>query len=108
MGFITHNKIPFSIIFLFIFSFIIFLPSLKNDFVWDDVALIERSVTKFESANLNKTFFPNLKLNKKLTYYRPAIILSFIDDHRFWKKNPFGYHLTNNIIFSINELSNIT
>ncbi len=28
---------------LFIFSFVVYIPSIKNEFVWDDVETIERS-----------------------------------------------------------------
>jgi len=28
---------------LFIFSFVVYLPSIKSEFVWDDVETIERS-----------------------------------------------------------------
>ncbi|NIP32224.1 MAG: hypothetical protein GTO02_22910, partial [Candidatus Dadabacteria bacterium] len=104
MEFIKNKKVLLSAISLFIFSFIVYFPSLSNDFVWDDVALIERSVSKFESGSISKLFIPDIKKNKNTTYYRPAIVLSYISDNYFWGKNPFGFHLTNNFIFSINVL----
>lgn len=93
------NNLHISVI-LFTLSFIVFLPSLENDFVWDDVSLIEKSSTYFERLDFGRVFVPKDINKKKHKYYRPTLDISMYLDYRLWGINPFGFHLTNILIFS--------
>jgi len=90
-----NGKIFYPIL-LFIVSFAIYIPSLNNDFVWDDQPAIEKNF-KFQ-------YFINIlephAAKKKSNYYRPTIYLSYLVDSTIWGKKPFGYHLSNNIFNS--------
>ncbi|MGI9554200.1 MAG: hypothetical protein ACR2NC_04675, partial [Thermodesulfobacteriota bacterium] len=90
---------------IFITSFLVYLPSLKNSFVWDDQILIERSYKKFKNVNFERLFFPKERKVNKTSYYRPIIRSSLTADYVVWKENSFGYHLTNNLFFSLTAVA---
>lgn len=50
INYLISNKLIVAI-FLFLISFLVFIPSLGNDFVWDDVSYIEKkaSILNFSS-----------------------------------------------------------
>ncbi|MFC1576769.1 tetratricopeptide repeat protein [Candidatus Omnitrophota bacterium] len=86
---------------------ILFANTLSNSFIWDDKELIfENSHIKrvsnipflFSTRYWNK-FHPGTK-----GQYRPVRTLTFAIDHRIWKLNPFGYHLTNLFLHIANVL----
>lgn len=92
-----HNKriIIFGLI-VFAVAFIIYLPTIWNRFVWDDIQLITHPL------NLGKnpySFFLGGGI-----YYRPFLHLSMAIDYSFWHLNPMGYHLTNVLLHSIASL----
>lgn len=101
-------KIKKQLIFLLfvIISFTVYFNSLNNGFVLDDKDLI------IENAYIkNPKLFPKIFINniyrfsaeKQSNYYRPAQILTYALDYSFWKLKPFGYHLTNMLLHSINS-----
>lgn len=91
-------------ILVFAFSFLVYIPSLGNDFVWDDVINIKKQSYKFEGKSIIKNIIPKDRENRKKGYYRPVINSSIVIDYYFWGDNPFGYHLTNNLLFSLSSL----
>lgn len=82
-------------ILLALLTFLAFIPSLKNGFVWDDKEIIFEQIKHIEGLNIYK---PNF------IYYRPITHISFLFDYFLWKYNPFGYHLTNVILHILNVL----
>jgi len=102
-----NSRIVYIILPLAIFavSFLVYLPSLDNSFIWDDQILIERSYKKFKNVNFERLFFPKERKTDKSSYYRPLIRSSLTADFQIWKKNSFGYHLTNNLIFSLTAVA---
>jgi len=75
----------------------VYINSLINNFVWDDVFII-----------INNDFIKGVKLIKEIflkptfyfaysdyVYYRPLQSLSNMLDYHIWGLNPFGFHLTN-------------
>lgn len=89
-------------------SIIVYYNSLKNDFIWDDILLIERneyleSIEEFKKA-LTKDFFGvDTEKSDKAGYYRPVITLSYFVDYKLWGLKSFGYHLTNLIFHTLNS-----
>ncbi len=65
---------------LFIFSFVVYIPSIKSDFVWDDVETIERSYYNLKNSELISALIP-YKKNKALLYYKPLIYTSYYIDY---------------------------
>lgn len=92
-------------ILFFLLSFVLYSLSLRNEFVWDDVEVIKKSYFNFENTNFKSIFIPAVKEAKKLLYYRPTIPISYIIDWNNWKLNPFGYHLSNSIFYSLSVVA---
>ena len=89
---------------LFIFSFLIYLPSLQHNFVWDDVIEIKKNYFKFEKTSLVKSIFPEKSAKKKKGYFRPITYLTLGYDYKIWGDNPFGFHLTNVLLNSLSTI----
>jgi len=74
-------------------SILVNVNVLTNQFVWDDVILIEQQFPGFQT--LRDVLFPDLTIFQiSKNYYRPLITLSFLWDQTLWNQEPFGYHLT--------------
>ncbi|NIP38830.1 MAG: tetratricopeptide repeat protein [Candidatus Dadabacteria bacterium] len=92
-------------IFLFLISFLIFIPSLKNDFVWDDIPyILDRIEYLTISHQVNKALPKTLSEDKKRAYYRPALHISLAADNEIWKGKAFGFHLTNVVMHSVSTV----
>lgn len=75
---------------------LIYYPSFKNPFIWDDFHLIIGEENIRTIGNLASIFKTHLyRHGGGSNFYRPAQSLSFMIDYFFWKLNPLGYHLTN-------------
>ncbi|MGB7292700.1 MAG: hypothetical protein WBD99_11050, partial [Thermodesulfobacteriota bacterium] len=86
---------------LFLISFFLYSPSLRNDFVWDDIEVIQKSYHSFKASRINTILLPEAKQNKTQRYYRPIIFVSMVTDRGLWGINPFGFHLSNLLLNSI-------
>ena len=86
---------------LFLISFLLYSPSLRNDFVWDDVEVIQKSYHSFEASRISTILSPETKQNRTQRYYRPLIFVSMVTDRGLWGINSFGFHLTNLLLNSI-------
>jgi len=86
------NKLLFISLLIFI-TIIVYVNSLKNDFVYDDRSLITENYL-FKYHLNTKTFFSEdyFRYTQELTY-RPLCTLSFVIDYLLWGLNPVGYHL---------------
>jgi len=95
-------------IFLFLISFLIFIPSLKNDFVWDDIIYVKQEIEILKNFSPDLSFFiPKQKENKKSGYFgiwRPILYSSWAFDAKVWGSSPFGFHLTNIIFHSFSTV----
>ncbi len=91
----TGNELLYILV-LLAFSFLIFSPSLKNEFVnWDDDRNVyENQLVK--EPNLKAIFSQNVIGN-----YNPLSILSFAIEHHFFGMDPKMMHLTNIILHLI-------
>jgi len=83
------------LLFLAILTFVVFYPSLKNAFVWDDKGIIFEQIQRIEGFSIYKPSF---------IYYRPLVAVSFLMDYLCWGYRPFGYHLTNIVLHVFNVL----
>ena len=95
-------------IILFTFSFLCYLPSLKSDFVWDDVIYVKGNLEVLKNFSPDLSFFiPEQKENKKSGYFgiwRPILYSSWAFDAKVWGSSPFGFHLTNIILHSFSTV----
>lgn len=83
-------------------TFMVYLPALDNDFVnWDDNAYV------YENINIRSMDYNFVKwsfTNAKVGHWCPLTWFSFATDYAMWGMNPWGYHLTNIILHSLNTL----
>ena len=88
---------------LFLVSFSVFIPSLRNGLVWDDVSHVEGWAPRLESAKLDyKLFVPSRSEEAKAgKYFRPVYYASLIIDNRVWGVSPFGFHMTSILLHSV-------
>lgn len=83
-----------------VITFLVFLPSLKGEFlIWDDNLLISDN-HNIRSLDLN--FFKWAFTDVAIAAWYPVTVTSFAVDYAFWGQDPFGYHLTNNIFHALN------
>ncbi len=79
-----------------------YLNSLGNTFVYDDYVTITNNYFirewRYLSAFINQKYFV---VSNELTY-RPIVTLSYFIEYALWQLRPWGYHLTNIIIHTLN------
>ena len=92
---------PLSALLLFLVSFALYSPSLKNDFVWDDVEVITKSNISFDASYITSVIVTDVYKNKNASYYRPAVYTSYVADKAVWGVSSFGFHLTNLLFNSV-------
>ncbi len=83
-----------------IITLVVFLPAVRGGFVtWDDDTNI---VNNPYFRGLGWTQLRWMWTNHLMEHYVPLAWLTFGVDYHFWKDAPFGYHLTNVLLHSIN------
>ncbi len=109
------KSFTFAVIILFSLNLVVFLPSVKGDFIWDDRNLILNN-TDIQSTSFLKDFLfspfwlltTNVesrgKFQEQTQFYRPISILSYWTDLKIWGFNPSGFHLTNILLHIINSI----
>lgn len=99
------TKRAFLLCLVLVTTFLIYSPSLRNDFIWDDTHLIVNDPTIRSFKNTGRIFqtylFPEVGGSN---FYRPLQTFSFMVDYAVWGLNPFGYHLTNLIFHMLSVL----
>lgn len=95
-----NNRIIAGLI-IFVFAFLVFAPSLKNDFIWDDVIEIKKQYFKYQDYSISSLFIPGVRTTQGTSYFRPIVHMSYVFDYSIWADNPLGFHLTNIFLFSI-------
>lgn len=73
---------------------LIYGNSLKNGFVWDDRILLVPNEA-YQNLNLVRIFTTRINSIE----YLPFRDLSYAIDYKIWGMNPFGFHLTNVILY---------
>lgn len=91
----THNRYIFDII-LFVVAATLYSPSLWCGFVGDDVIYFigNRLIKSFDLVTI-------LRSGAIGDDYLPLRDISFAMDYRIWGENPFGFHLTNIILYGL-------
>lgn len=101
-SFFRINRVYTAAFLITLATFLVYLPSLTNGFVnWDDRKYI------YENINILSFDFNLIKWCFTTFYFanwHPITWISWALDYAVWGLNPFGYHLTNIILHSINTL----
>ena len=77
-------------------AFLIYLPTLRSGFIWDDIQLL---ANPYQVGSNPYAFFFGGGV-----YYRPFLRLSMLFDYGLWHLAPAGYHLTNLLLHTGNSL----
>ena len=87
--------------FIFSLSCLVYLPALKNDFIWDDALYISENmlIRSLSFASISK-----MLVSFHASNWHPLTWLSLAFDYYFWGLDPFGYHLTNILLHGLNAL----
>ncbi|MEK7250170.1 MAG: tetratricopeptide repeat protein [Bacteroidota bacterium] len=87
-------------VFVAALTFVVFSPTLGYDFVnWDD------NIYVYQNSRLHPVTFENILWLFTHPYFRswtPLSLFSHAIDVTLWQFNPFGHHLTNVILHSMN------
>jgi len=78
---------------------LLYLPTLRYDFVWDDRGLVAENQdllapAPFEFFGQSFTHWWANEGRIPHQYYRPLVVSSLWLDRKLWDLRPFGYHLT--------------
>jgi protein O-mannosyl-transferase len=80
---------------LAVFGFIVRMPALQGERLWDDHYLAHDNPFIKSPALILEAFRHYLFLDSISIHYRPVQNLSYMADYFFWNTNEFGFHLTN-------------
>ena len=86
---------------MFLLGTLIFLPTIRYDFVWDDYTQI-RDYQQIKSVST----WPQLLVSKvpiaqTSIFYRPVFMFSYALDYALYKENPGGYHFTSALLHGL-------
>ena len=100
---LAHNRaaLAAAALLIFIATVAVYLPALKNEFVWDDVTyLIENSwIRRLDVQSLSAMFFSFRAGN-----WHPLTWLSHAVDYRFWGAAPAGHHAASIVLHGFNAV----
>jgi tetratricopeptide (TPR) repeat protein len=83
-----------------VLTFFVYYSTLANEFVnWDDSIYVYRNELIKSLDYISYIFSPQIT-----PHWYPVTILSFALDYQLWELNPFGYHLTNITLHSLNTI----
>ena len=94
----SRLRVTLTALAVFVFAACLYLPSLKNGFVWDDKALVENpDIRTLNGDTVKRVFTTNYWDATDVTsgLYRPLTALSFHADYQTHADKPAGFHLTN-------------
>jgi len=81
-------------------TFLVYIPALSAGFVnWDDQRYVyENGLIRSIDLEFIKTIFSTIQVSN----FHPITMLSYAVDFALWGDNPFGYHLENVVVHSVN------
>src|SRR3989339_399988 len=93
---------PINFILLVAIPVLIYINSLQNTFVYDDVFTITDNYFIRDWGNFTALFTNDyFKYSGEVTY-RPVVTFSYFIDYSLWHLNPAGFHLTNILLHAVN------
>lgn len=82
---------------------VLYIPILSADFVYDDISQILTDNYIHNPAHFAEVLSLSVMRKDVLDNNRPAMVLSLMFDSLLWGRSPFGYHLTNLLLHSLNS-----
>lgn len=80
---------------LLVAAFLVHLPSLQGQLIWDDNYLVGESPFFRSPIFVFEVFRHHLYLDSFSAHYRPVQNLSYMLDYLVWNGDLYGYHLSN-------------
>ncbi|MCP5108164.1 MAG: hypothetical protein GY950_32555 [bacterium] len=99
------KKVIFAILIIFILNILLYIGTLRHDFLKDDFRLIVENhrIKDFQSfvESIDTKFFafPDFPF---LHYWRPLTMFTFYMDYKIWGLNPGGFHFFNILVNALN------
>lgn len=85
---------------LFIAVFLVYLPSLSADFIWDDDDYVTKNLTLRNLHGLWRIWFEPTATPQ----YYPLVHTTFWIENHLWGLNPQGYHFVNIVLHATNSV----
>jgi tetratricopeptide (TPR) repeat protein len=82
---------------------VLYIPILSAEFVYDDILQIERYPYIHQYQHFADVLSLKVMTQGVIDNTRPINLLSLMLDSLLWNKAPFGYHLTNLLLHSLNS-----
>lgn len=101
---VTRHPVLAGALAVALLTFALYLPSLRSGFVYDSQAQILNDSYIHNHANLLEVVTFRVMSRDVLDFNRPVQLLSLMMDSVFWGRNPFGYHLTSNLLHALNTV----
>ncbi|MCX7044765.1 MAG: hypothetical protein NTX50_04655 [Candidatus Sumerlaeota bacterium] len=78
-------------------SILLYLPTLKADFIWDDISYVKKNTLVRQWRQIPLSFYDRAPSSGGAVapIYRPIRNVSYIVDYQLWGLDPAGYHLQN-------------
>lgn len=89
------DKVWLQCLVLVFVGFLVRLPGLQGQFLWDDDYLASGNPFIKSPLLIPEAFRHYLFLDSSSAHYRPVQNISLIFDYLVWNSEPYGFHLTN-------------
>ncbi|HHT9136940.1 MAG TPA: tetratricopeptide repeat protein [Candidatus Wunengus sp. YC60] len=103
----TYPGKPFFVYILILissFSVLLYLNATYGKFVYDDFKIIVENCFIKEWKYFPKIFTKEYFTISGEMSYRPIVTITYFIDYAVWHSNPFGFHLTNIILHTLNAV----
>ena len=94
----THTRILGLLLFLLVT--IVYLPAVKNGFIWDDPSHVTDNALLKTTDGLRRIWLEPWAAPQ----YYPMTLTVFWVEHALWGLNPVGYHLVNILLHAMNSV----
>lgn len=94
----------YTLILISSFSVLLYLNTTHGTFVYDDFKIIVENSFIKEWKYFPKIFTRDYFVISGEMSYRPIVTISYFVDYAIWRSNPFGFHLTNLILHTLNAV----
>ncbi len=84
---------------LFLVTFVAYLPSLGNGYIWDDDAYVTNNEALRTTDGLRRIWIPGAVHQ---TQFYPLSVTSFWAEYHLWGLHALGYHLVNMLLHALN------
>lgn len=101
----TENSLfALTLILISLFPVLLYLNATYGKFVYDDFKIIVENSFIKEWKYFPKIFTKEYFVISGEQSYRPVVTITYFIDYAIWHLNPFGFHLTNIILHTVNAI----